>query len=137
LKVYLKHSKVENLFEWQKECLEKESLVEGKNLIFSAPTSAGKSLVCDLLFLRKLLLSVKEVEDKIEENKKSPLALIILPFLSLISEKEAKIKHILEDLDLNVNSVFSAASRKEIVKDDTNVVICTMERANGILNKLI
>jgi replicative superfamily II helicase len=46
---------IKSLHDWQIECLCLPKVKQGSNLIFSAPTSAGKSIVCDMLYLRTLL----------------------------------------------------------------------------------
>ena len=48
---------VSSLFPWQIDCLRANNddvYLNGKNLIFSAPTSGGKTLVSELLMLRRL-----------------------------------------------------------------------------------
>ena len=50
------------------------NLKDGKNLIYSAPTSAGKTLVAELLMLK----SVFDTKRK---------AIMIFPFVSLAKEK--------------------------------------------------
>ena len=78
-------------------------------MIFSAPTSAGKSLVADLLTLRPLLLAQEKKKHGVDtteemdvqvEQELPDIALMVMPFLSLIMEKEAKVGPLLETLSI-------------------------------------
>ena len=62
------------IFPWQSSCLLGRGLLTGeKNLVYSAPTGAGKSLVADVLMFRRVL-----------ERKK---AILVLPYVALVQEK--------------------------------------------------
>ncbi|KAM0643910.1 hypothetical protein ACHAQF_002094 [Verticillium nonalfalfae] len=64
------------IYPWQKACLLGPGLLSGeKNLIYSAPTGGGKSLVADVLMLKRVL------EDK------DAKAILVLPYVALVQEK--------------------------------------------------
>lgn len=52
--------KITTLFPWQVECLETGSVLNGGNLIYSAPTSSGKTLVAELLILKNVFEKKKK-----------------------------------------------------------------------------
>ena len=70
----LENMGIKCIFPWQSSCLLGHGLLTGeKNLVYSAPTGAGKSLVADVLMLRRVL-----------ERKK---AMLVLPYVALVQEK--------------------------------------------------
>jgi DNA polymerase theta len=106
-----------------------------ENLIYSAPTSAGKTLVSELLLLRNLV------------REPSKVALVVLPYVSLITEKENKLRKLLIPLGLKLQSIHSHKSKLNIfcknvmtgciIMEDTSVLICTIEKTNQLMNKII
>lgn len=66
---------IEKMFEWQADCLSNKKVRDNAhNLVYSAPTSAGKTFVSEILMIRNV----------IERQKK---VLVILPFISVVREK--------------------------------------------------
>lgn len=66
---------IKEMFDWQAECLSNPKILfDNCNLVYSAPTSAGKTLISELLMIKNVF----------EKKKK---ALIILPFISVVREK--------------------------------------------------
>ena len=63
-----------HISEWQKTCLNLDCVRERRNLIYSLPTSGGKTLVAEVLILKELLCRKKD-------------CLFILPYISLVQEK--------------------------------------------------
>ena len=65
---------VKSIYPWQSSCLLSRGLLTGeKNLVYTAPTGGGKSLVADVLMLKRVI-----------ENKK---AILVLPYVALVQEK--------------------------------------------------
>ncbi|XP_061221386.1 DNA polymerase theta isoform X2 [Neopsephotus bourkii] len=89
----------------------------------AAPTSAGKTLVAELLILKRVL----------ETRKK---ALLILPFVSVAKEKKSYLQALFQDVDVRVEGYMgsmSPAGRFSAL----DVAVCTIEKANGLINRLI
>ncbi|KAH8283889.1 hypothetical protein KR054_004622 [Drosophila jambulina] len=115
---------VTRMFDWQVECLSKPSvLFEHCNLVYSAPTSAGKTLVSEILLLKTVL----------ERGKK---VLLILPFISVVREKMFYLQDLLTTAGYRVEGFFGGYTPPGGF-ESINVAICTIEKANSIINKLL
>ena len=121
---------VRSVYAWQIECLEQPGVFAGtSHLVYSAPTSSGKSLVAEILALRTLLQARKRV-------------LLVLPFVSLVLEKVAWLEQVLAPIDRRVEGFYAnkgtlAFDRGGDDDEHCDVAVCTFEKANGLLNRLM
>ncbi|XP_063702529.1 DNA polymerase theta [Culicoides brevitarsis] len=115
---------VTEMFDWQCECLSNTKvLFDGSNLVYSAPTSAGKTLVSEILMTKIVL----------EKKKK---ALMILPFVSVVREKMNYLQELLTPAGLRVEGFFGGYHPPGGF-EQINIAICTIEKANSIVNRLL
>uniref|UniRef100_A0A4W4EB21 DNA polymerase theta n=1 Tax=Electrophorus electricus TaxID=8005 RepID=A0A4W4EB21_ELEEL len=114
---------VKQMFEWQAECLTLGKVLEGKNLVYSAPTSAGKTLVSELLILKRVL----------ETRRK---AIFILPFVSVAREKMFYLQNVFQEAGIRVEGYMGSTSAAGGFSA-LDVAVCTIEKANGLINRLI
>lgn len=115
---------VTEMFRWQCECLENEDILEkNKNLVYSAPTSAGKTLVSEILALKTLL----------ERNRK---VIFILPFVSVVREKMFYFQDILGSSGIRVEG-FMGSYNPPGGFQKVQMAICTIEKANSLINRLL
>ncbi|KAF7475788.1 Hypothetical predicted protein [Marmota monax] len=89
----------------------------------AAPTSAGKTLVAELLILKQVL----------EIRKK---ALFILPFVSVAKEKKYYLQSLFQEVGIKVDGYMGSTSPTGHFSS-LDIAVCTIERANGLINRLI
>lgn len=140
---------IQSIYPWQKQCLLGPGLLKGeKNLVYSAPTGGGKSLVADVLMLKKIL------EDR--EAK----ALLVLPYVALVQEKVRWLRNVVNGIsreaitgpiqeperklwrkraDEDTVRVigFFGGSKIQQTWQDFDIGVCTMEKANSLVNGAI
>eukprot|EP00919_Chromeraceae_sp_WS-2016_P056522 GHVR01134180.1.p1 GENE.GHVR01134180.1~~GHVR01134180.1.p1 ORF type:complete len:291 (+),score=100.13 GHVR01134180.1:169-1041(+) len=90
------------------------------NLVYVAPTSGGKSLVSELVVLRRVLFEAKK-------------ALIVLPYVSLCEEKTRTLRRLWECCGVRVDAFYSGQG---LWSPSTDVCVCTIEKANLLITRL-
>ncbi|XP_078170110.1 helicase and polymerase-containing protein TEBICHI-like [Carex rostrata] len=111
------------LYPWQVECLSVEGVLEKRNLVYCASTSAGKSLVAEILMLRRIMSTGK-------------MAILVLPYVSICVEKAEHLELLLEPLGRHVRNYYGNQGGRSLPKD-TSVAVCTIEKANSLVNRLL
>ncbi|KAI0164766.1 P-loop containing nucleoside triphosphate hydrolase protein [Xylariaceae sp. FL1272] len=138
---------INEIYPWQKQCLLGPGLLDGtKNLVYTAPTGGGKSLVADILMLKRVL------EDR---NAK---ALLVLPYVALVQEKVRWLRNVVQGIkrkpvdvpdekprlwhrrpdEDNVRVVgFFGGGKIRATWADFDIGVCTFEKANMLINGAI
>ncbi|KAK7226028.1 hypothetical protein V2G26_014031 [Clonostachys chloroleuca] len=139
---------IKQIYPWQKNCLKGPQLLSGsKNLVYCAPTGGGKSLVADLLMLKRII------------NNKTAKALLVLPYVALVQEKVRWLRGVVQGLSFDENSPessqnplhgkrwadedtirvvgFFGGGKIRAAWNDFDIGVCTLEKANSLINTAI
>ncbi|PKU62051.1 helicase and polymerase-containing protein TEBICHI isoform X1 [Dendrobium catenatum] len=114
---------ITKLYPWQVDCLRVDGVLERRNLVYCASTSAGKSFVAEILMLRRVIATGK-------------MALLVLPYVSICAEKAEHLELLLQPLGKHVRSFYGNQGGGSLPKD-TSVAVCTIEKANSLINRLL
>lgn len=137
---------VRSIYPWQSSCLLGRGLLTGEqNLVYTAPTGGGKSLVADVLLLKRIIEN---------PGKKSVL---VLPYVALVQEKLKWLRCLVDGVTKNTeistqlpslpkwqqgsNQIrvagYFGSSKSTINWVDCDVAVCTIEKANSLVNSSI
>ncbi|KAI3401626.1 hypothetical protein diail_10227 [Diaporthe ilicicola] len=140
---------IHSIYPWQKQCLLGPGLLKGeKNLVYSAPTGGGKSLVADVLMLKRVL-----------EGREAK-AILVLPYVALVQEKVRWLRNVVQGISreaitgpvqesdqrfwrrrsdedtVRVVGFFGGSKVKQTWAD-FDIAVCTIEKANSLVNTAI
>jgi replicative superfamily II helicase len=128
LKHLLESSKITDLHPWQKDCLSQLS-AKFSNLLICACTGSGKTLIADLLCLTRLLQARKS---------KKHISLIILPYIALVKQRAQLLQAVCDSLGVRMAAYHTEKGSTFIEgEEQPELVVCTLEKANMVLNKVI
>ncbi|OAT13929.1 DNA polymerase theta subunit [Blastomyces gilchristii SLH14081] len=137
------------IYPWQASCLlGRGHLTAEKNLVYSAPTGGGKSLVADVLMLKRVI------------DDPSKKAILVLPYVALVQEKLKWLRRVVEGVTKNIDTPttvdeassvphwrqpqssirvtgFFGGSKTRATWADTDIAVCTIEKANSLVNTAI
>ncbi|KAI9885208.1 MAG: hypothetical protein M1823_003011 [Watsoniomyces obsoletus] len=141
---------IHSIYPWQSSCLLGRGLLKGeKNLVYTAPTGGGKSLVADVLLLKRV----------IDHPRKK--GILVLPYVALVQEKLRWLRRIVEGVhrktsegldqpedagplartrpprtDIRVAGFFGGSKTRSTLAD-VDIAVCTIEKANALVNTAI
>jgi replicative superfamily II helicase len=131
---YYEKNGITQVYDWQMKCVRSTGVTNGRNLLYCAPTGGGKSLVAELVMLASVLVFRKK-------------AIFVLPFVSLVMEKEKQLKSLAyyynsfdksnkKGCKIKVASYYGDKNwNKDGLRE--NIIVCTIDKANNILNTLV
>ncbi|RAK82822.1 DNA-directed DNA polymerase theta [Aspergillus costaricaensis CBS 115574] len=140
-----------SIYQWQASCLLAPGLLKGdRHLVYTAPTGGGKSLVADVLMLKRII-----------ENP-GRKAILVLPYVALVQEKLKWLRRIVQDVEKITHDAddqaanekpyhnrwnklqrsirvtgYYGGSRTAASWADTDIAVCTIEKANSLINSAI
>jgi len=137
---------VTSIYAWQASCLLARGLLSGeRHLVYTAPTGGGKSLVADVLLLKRII-----------ENP-TKKAILVLPYVALVQEKLKWLRQIVQGVEKILpeeeeedgdNLHFARRRWKKLQKSigvtgffggnrtttswaDTDIAVCTIEKVRS------
>eukprot|EP00892_Ulva_mutabilis_P007224 jgi/Ulvmu1/4874/UM020_0160.1 len=121
---------IHRLYEWQANAVQAAGHA-GKNFVYSAPTSGGKSLVADILMLNALQRSGTNWQ------KPRMKALVLVPYLSIAAERCAYLARLCHRSNLCVKGYASSDSGCPFGSPRENIAVCSYEKGNSAINRLV
>jgi hypothetical protein len=113
------------LFAWQAAALSLPGVLDGgANLVYTAPTSGGKTLVAEMLLLRRL-----------EEGGAHAKAIFVVPYKAIVDEKVRYFERVLRGTRTTVAAYYGGRGTLP-VPSKLNLAVCTMEKADVLVQSM-
>ena len=113
------------LYKWQAECLNVSGVLSGRSIIYSAPTSGGKTLVAEILMLKRIIASKRQ-------------AMLVLPFVALCEEKANHLETLTDVLGKEVYRLYGHHKMgRTLPGSEYGIIVCTIEKANALVTRMI
>ncbi|UJR13694.1 hypothetical protein I4U23_000706 [Adineta vaga] len=121
-----KYRNIRSLHNWQKKCLDLPARRKNQNLIYTLPTSGGKTLVAEIMMLNCLF-------------HRNLDAIFILPFVAVVQEKVRSLQPFADELGFHLEEYAASKGRYPPLKRRVkrSLYVCTIEKANSLINSLI
>jgi hypothetical protein len=115
--------KIVMLHGWQQCLLQQDryAALRGCNIVYSAPTGGGKTLIAEILMLRNVLMRRKK-------------ALFVVPLVSVCMEKLMSLQRIFASLRLRIAGFYQNTTCRSMAGVD--IAVATIERAHSLVNRL-
>jgi DNA polymerase theta len=110
------------LYDWQHECLGEILKNSWSSVIYSAPTSGGKSLVADIVLLRRLIFQGKR-------------CVIVCPFVSICRERAQFLRSVLSSSGITIEEMHGPLSK--FWHPGIDIAVCTVQKAAGVINRIV
>ena len=129
---------ISSIYAWQASCLLSPGLLTGqRHLVYTAPTGGGKSLVADVLMLKRVI------------DNPGRKAILVLPYVALVQEKLKWLRRVVRDVErvrpseahdgnqgwagsqeIRVTGFFGG-NRTAASWKDMDIAVCTIEKVSA------
>jgi replicative superfamily II helicase len=116
---------ITHLHQWQVKCLACPGVLDNNsNILYSAPTGGGKTMVAEIMMLRRLLTAGQ-----------GRLVLFTVPYITIVKEKAKYLQSVWGDI-VTVEAA-EGEKRPNILNLDVGLIVCSYEAANRYINELV
>ena len=124
-KFILETKKIEDLYDWQTECLNLPAIHCRGNLVYALPTSGGKTLVAEIAMMREVLLRSHNV-------------IFVLPYVSIVQEKIQDLMPFATEFGFHLEDYCAGKGAIPPVKrrKKSSIYVCTIEKSQILFDSL-